>query len=949
MYSSNGLGNASSHSNSLPSRLTADLPKNMIQSSPQVVHNRMQSDRHRGVAPLQGRARKNEMLREQRSRLAQWFYNLPVRQKILLGLTIPGIFSILVLIAVQYQFFVSEVRTHLVKQAKLELAVIEDEYNNKFEQMRISAHGRVENPLIIAAVQDDTVDAVATPEIRKDIKGILRGEVAELDIEYATLVGRNLRIIANANADRTGDVFNPDGLVSEALTAGRQIKTSSVVSWDELAKESSPLPDQFNRQDALIRYTATPVKAPNTKEVLGVLVLGDIVRHKFPTVKNTVNKWGDGYSGVYRLASDGELSLVASLAKDAKSDAPEINQAARDLAVVKAAATAKGGLVTKRLQLRDGSMHVMAAKAVLGSNNQPVAVLVRETAALEATGWIQHELRLQLILCGAIALFNLLLATMLARFITRPLTGLQKATHLFAAGNRWIRSKAYAKDEVGRLAVEFNKLADSVVRSETQLREQAQQQQIESQKTRLLLEEVARSQARTEPEIKEVFSRALVGTRKILEVDRLVIYRFDNDSSGSITTEAVGWNWPSALNQRIEDACIPKQLLDAYTHGRIAPISNVLNAGLHPDHLQLMERLQIKANLAAPILHEGQLFGLLIAHHCAKTHEWQTFEIDFMRQLAVQLGVARDRLASIQKREAAAERSRVLWDVNLQIISAKTTAEVMARLPLTQVRQALQADRILVYQFDQNGESAITAKSVSKGWLRALNSQPYVPCLEAGDVDKYRHGHIQAIPNIYEADLSGDRLHHLKTFAIKAKLVVPIRQEADLFGLLIAHQCDGPRPWEQPEIDFCQQVAAQIKLALGRCELISQRELAAESALTLAKRQQQQTEKWRRRLLELLSEVTQATAATQAINQIVETIQLETLQAIETIHQHPAQEGKGISLTGDAKQSLDKIVAMSRQIDQLAQSISEVTISQKSTALTAKHLMLEIKAPSAQS
>ncbi|MCG8368389.1 MAG: histidine kinase, partial [Pseudanabaenales cyanobacterium] len=290
----------------------------MIQSSPQVVHNRMQSDRHRGVAPLQGRARKNEMLREQRSRLAQWFYNLPVRQKILLGLTIPGIFSILVLIAVQYQFFVSEVRTHLVKQAKLELAVIEDEYNNKFEQMRISAHGRVENPLIIAAVQDDTVDAVATPEIRKDIKGILRGEVAELDIEYATLVGRNLRIIANANADRTGDVFNPDGLVSEALTAGRQIKTSSVVSWDELAKESSPLPDQFNRQDALIRYTATPVKAPNTKEVLGVLVLGDIVRHKFPTVKNTVNKWGDGYSGVYRLASDGELSLVASLAKDAK-------------------------------------------------------------------------------------------------------------------------------------------------------------------------------------------------------------------------------------------------------------------------------------------------------------------------------------------------------------------------------------------------------------------------------------------------------------------------------------------------------------------------------------------------------------------------------------------------------------------------------------------------------
>ena len=47
----------------------------------------------------------------------------------------------------------------------------------------------------------------------------------------------------------------------------------------------------------------------------------------------------------------------------------------------------------------------------------------------------------------------------------------------------------------------------------------------------------------------------------------------------------------------------------------------------------------------------------------------------------------------------------------------------------------------------------------------------------------------------------------------------------------------------------------------------------------------------------------------------------------------------------DEKLSLVKILTVSRQIDQLAQSISQITRSQQSTALSARRLMLEVKAP----
>ena len=377
-------------------------------------------------------------------------------------------------------------------------------------------------------------------------------------------------------------------------------------------------------------------------------------------------------------------------------------------------------------------------------------------------------------------------------------------------------------------------------------------------KTRLLLEEVARSQVRNQQQLAEVFNQALAGTREILEVDRLVLYRIDNDGSGCISTESVAWNWPSAVKDKIDDPCIPQNLLDLYANGRIAPIPDVFKANFHPDHLRLMERLQIKASLAAPILHEGQLFGLLIAHHCAKIHEWQPFEINFMRQLAVQLGVALDRLTFIQEREAEAERSRVLRDVTLQIIQAEATTEVMARLPLAQVRQALQADRVIVYQFAESGAGTVTFEAIAEGWPRTLGAQSRALSFAVDELEKYEQGRIQAIANVAEAGLSDHRLQQLEDFSVNASLIVPIRQNMQLFGLLIAHQCAAPRIWEPIEIDFFSQVVTQIELALDRCELLSQREIVAKRASSLAEDQRQQKEELQHQLLDLLSNVEEA-------------------------------------------------------------------------------------------
>jgi light-regulated signal transduction histidine kinase (bacteriophytochrome) len=62
----------------------------------------------------------------------------------------------------------------------------------------------------------------------------------------------------------------------------------------------------------------------------------------------------------------------------------------------------------------------------------------------------------------------------------------------------------------------------------------------------------------------------------------------------------------------------------------------------------------------------------------------------------------------------------------------------------------------------------------------------------------------------------------LQQFAVKANLVVPMIQQNQLWGLLIAHQCAHPRHWDSWETELLRQLADQISIALGQAKLLEQ-------------------------------------------------------------------------------------------------------------------------------
>ncbi len=772
---------------------------------------------------------------KQRSPIVAWFYNLSIRKKQLIVLLTAQTVSIVALLGVGVVQVIEGGRAQLVNQSKSELEATKINYSIKVNQMGFGFRGQSDNIAIINAALTKVNGGALTPQQRGILRRILQNEIKARNIEYATLVGRDQKIIVNANSDRTGQVFNPNGLVQKVINNPQQIKTTEILPWQDLVKESPPvLASLPQNQDLLVRYTFTPVFRPGTTQVIGVLVSGDVVDGKFSIVEDTIREFSGGYSGIYKITEDQKFDVASSLTENETAKGQTI--ATEKLLTL--ALKNLDDIVSLRDQVGE-TTYTFTAGILKNFNGQPVGVLVRGTGETILNQIISSSLGAQGQIAVGVLIFNVLLIVILGRAIAKPIESLQVTAEKFAEGNHRLRADIIGKDEIGKLANTFNYLADNIEQNESIL-------MLDSNKLSLF-QEITSSTTLNEDDVNKVFDRALPKAKEILEVDRLVIYRFKPDASGYISNEAGDLDLPSALTENINDPCIPFELRQAYINGRVVPTENVYTAGFAPEHEALMHRLKIKSNLVVPIVSQGQLFALLIAHHCRQHHLWEEREISFLGQISLRFGVILDRVNILKNQMAAINRAEQLKEITLALASSLNRNQVLDTA-VSQIRSALKTDRTIIYEFDENWQGTITAESVGLNFPTALGATIADPCFADEYVEKYQQGRVQATADVYQAGLTDCHLRQLEPFAVRANLVAPILVNRKLIGLLICHQCSDVRDWEDREIELFGQLSTQVGLSLERVKLI-------ELQLNSEKEQREGKELLQRRALNLLMEV----------------------------------------------------------------------------------------------
>ncbi|MGB7443942.1 MAG: methyl-accepting chemotaxis protein, partial [Coleofasciculaceae cyanobacterium] len=442
------------------------------------------------------------------------FYDLPIQRKQLIGLFTSEVISILGLVGVGAWLIITGGRTQLLNQAKSELVITELNYNIKIDQMGFGFRGQSDNLEIITAAQTQAEGKALDSGLKTRVEQILQNEIKARNIEYATLVGKDLRIIVNANADRTGETFDPNNLVSQVFTEQEQIKSSEIVSWSELSKESPPLPEGFTNQDALIRYTVTPVKNTQTKQVIGVLVSGDIVNDKLPIVEKTTSSFGGGYSAIYQREDDGEYALATAL-EQSQSNEQSTDVILPNNSLLEAAVASPEETVTQRVTLA-GQTYTMAAKALNNSAGVPVAILLRGTPETALNLLLNNSLLLQIIVSAFALVADILLAIILGRAIVKPVKELQSTAQEFSTGNRQARAEIFAADECGQLASTFNEMADSIEISIEEIRHKEELLRQETEQVKAA-KQVAEHLAQEQREQKEELQKRCLALLKELE------------------------------------------------------------------------------------------------------------------------------------------------------------------------------------------------------------------------------------------------------------------------------------------------------------------------------------------------------------------------------------------------------------------------------------------------
>jgi hypothetical protein len=292
----------------------------------------------------------------------------------------------------------------------------------------------------------------------------------------------------------------------------------------------------------------------------------------------TLTKIGNkGYTAIYNSSATEEIS-------------PKLAQ------LLQKAAT--GNVATTKANLQ-GKEQFLAAKAI-----SPEQVLVR--------GVPSTPVNLNSII--GVTTLGLLLNLLMALLLRKTLTArIEKLNTLVK--NRQNTALITGEDEIGELAQNFSQLSTEIATEKVDL-------ELETERARILAE-MLNNRNLNERELPNFLSNSLEEARAALDLDRLLIYHLNRQGSGHVAMEALAYGRESALEASIDDRCIPDNLIDAYQKGRVVAVNDTTKANFHPDHLALMESLQVKANLILPIISQGELFGLLIGHDCQSTHNWQ--------------------------------------------------------------------------------------------------------------------------------------------------------------------------------------------------------------------------------------------------------------------------------------------------------------------------------------
>ncbi|BAZ45681.1 methyl-accepting chemotaxis sensory transducer with phytochrome sensor [Chondrocystis sp. NIES-4102] len=469
---------------------------------------------------------------------------------------------------------------------------------------------------------------------------------------------------------------------------------------------------------------------------------------------------------------------------------------------------------------------------------------------------------------------------------------------------------------------------------------------------------------------KAVWQLATNEGRKILNVDRVAIYRFNPDWSGNFVAESAAPGWSNLLEviPFIEDTFLQNTKGGRYKNGEYFSVEDIYLQGHKQCHIELLEQMEARAYVLAPIFiadsnmfGSKKLWGLIGIYQNTGARRWQNYEIDATRQLGLQIGIAMQQIDYLSKLQRQSELEKANNKISEKIRKAQNIDEIF-KVTTQEVRQALNVDRTIVYKFNPDWSGQVVAESVASGWVSLLVEQTDDEVL-SGDrtrsercilrkwsvddivendtylqktqASKYFTGKkYTAVDDIYTKKFPDCYIKSLEKYQARAYIITPIFQGDKLWGLLGVYQNSGTREWEKLEAEQMVQLSNQLAIAIQQLDYFDQLRIQSENLSQTLNRERAAKEELQKQAVEMLRTVRPAfsgdltvranvteneigtiagayNTTLDSLKGIVEQVQIAALQVTET--------------TGSSSMAIQGLSIQSeKQLQELQQALNRV-------------------------
>lgn len=252
--------------------------------------------------------------------------------------------------------------------------------------------------------------------------------------------------------------------------------------------------------------------------------------------------------------------------------------------------------------------------------------------------------------------------------------------------------------------------------------------------------------------------------------------------------------------------------------------------------IETVQKNEAKSDYGFIVQYKDEIIGILILHYVKNKRVFTHEELDFLKVLRDQVGIALYQAKLFAKEKQTAERETLLRIIAEKIRSSLDLDETLSFI-CEETAKIFNVQRTAIAQFPnpENFEEIVIKKEYkSSSETRGIAQAENFPKAAAywGDI-LMKSNEVMAFDNIETSDTPD----HFKTtynlMGIKSMMGTSIRKGKDVWGTLVLSEYNEYRHWTDEEKILLKAIANQVYIAINQAELYETAQTKAQNEKTL--------------------------------------------------------------------------------------------------------------------